>query len=305
MRSDTFVQILDSINRGKSAEMTFAVDDQEYIRKFLKNDRLIILGGGHVGSALSRMAVMLDYSVTVIDDRPAFANHERFPEADAVICDSFENAIRTISISKTDYVCVLTRGHRWDQKCVETILSGEMPYYLGMIGSRRRVAGMKETLIDKGYPQDRIEQLHAPIGLSIGAQTPAEIALSICAEMIQIKRASTERFPSNVLFAKNTDYTTLEFLANGKSPRAMLMVLSSDGSTPVDSGAIMAVDPLGNTYGTIGGGCSEAAAAKKAMRIIGTGERAVIDFDMTNEVAEENGMVCGGTMTVLIEDIES
>lgn len=304
MRSDTFIRILESVRRGESADMTISVDDREYIRRFLSSDRLIILGGGHIGLALSRMAVMLDFSVTVVDDRPAFANHGRFPEADTVICDSFENAIRTLDIRPTDYVCILTRGHRWDQTCVETILSGTMPYYLGMIGSHRRVTGLKETLYEKGYDLERIEQLHAPIGLPIGGQTPAEIALSICAEMIRIKRSGAGKSASNVLFAKNTDMTTLEFLATSVTPRAMLMVLTSDGSTPVESGAMMAVDPLGNTYGTIGGGCSEAAAAKKAMKLIGTGESAVVDFDMSNEVAEENGMVCGGTMTVLIEDIE-
>ncbi len=304
MKSDIFIRILDSVRNGESAEMMISFDDREYIRKFLSSDRLIILGGGHVGLALSRMAAMLEFSVTVVDDRPAFANHTRFCEADTVICDSFENAIKSLDIRTTDYVCILTRGHRWDQKCVETILSGTMPYYLGMIGSRRRVAGLKETMLEKGFAGDRIEQLHAPIGLPIGGQTPAEIALSICAEMIRIKRSGAGKFASNVLFAKNTDRTTLEFLANSDTPRAMLMVLTSDGSTPVESGAMMAVDSLGNTYGTIGGGCSEAAAAKKAMKLIGTGQRAVVNFDMSNEVAEENGMVCGGTMTVLIEDIE-
>ena len=304
MKASIIESILTDIKNNRSADLPIRVGRAEYIRRFLSNNRLIILGGGHVGLALSRMAVMLDFSVTVIDDRPIFANHERFPEADRVICDSFENAIRSIDIESTDYVCVLTRGHRWDQLCVETILNGKMPYYLGMIGSRRRVAGLKEILLEKGYDPKALEQLHAPIGLSIGAQTPAEIALSICAEMIQEKRRNSEKTASNILFAKNTDIEMLEFLACGNAPRAMLTVVSSDGSTPVDSGAMMAVDALGKTYGTIGGGCSEAAAARKAMRIIGTGKSAVLDFDMSNEVAEENGMVCGGTMTVLIEDIE-
>ena len=305
MNSSTFSQIIDRVKAGKPADLSITIGEKNYTRRFNANSRLIILGGGHVGLALCKIASMLDFDIIVADDRPAFANRERFPEATRVICDSFENAIRSIDINPSDYVCILTRGHRWDQLCVETILSGTMPHYLGMIGSRRRVAGLKECLSEKGFSNDRIDQLHAPIGLSIGAQTPMEIALSICAEMIQIKRENSEKPADHTLFAKNTDRELLDFISSGNTPRALLMVLSSDGSTPVESGAMMAVDPLGNSYGTIGGGCSEAAAVQKARRIIGTGDRAVIDFDMTNEVAEENRMVCGGTMTVLIEDIQS
>lgn len=303
MDAKVFQEILTAVGRGESADLTVEYNGTTVVRKFLADDRLIILGGGHVGLALCRMASMLDFSVTVVDDRPSFANTQRFEQAQTVICDSFENAVRSLNIRNTDYVCVLTRGHRWDQLCVETILSGEMPYYLGMIGSRRRVAGMKETLSEKGFAAERIDQLHAPIGLSIGAQTPMEIALSICAEMVQIKRRNAARLFDNVLFAKNTDFDTLRFLADAKCPRAMLLVLSSDGSTPVESGALMAVDAVGNTCGTVGGGCSEAAAVAKVRRIAGTGKRAVLDFDMSSEVAEENGMVCGGCMTVLIDDI--
>lgn len=303
MEAKVFRDILRTVSEGESAELTVQYQQNEYIRRFLRNDRLIILGGGHVGLALCRMAAMLDFRITVVDDRPSFANSERFPQAENVICDSFKNAIRTLQIRETDYVCVLTRGHRWDQTCVEAILSGSMPYYLGMIGSRRRVAGLKENLLENGYGSERIERLHAPIGLTIGAQTPAEIALSICAEMIRIKRQDHVKDADNVLFAKNTDIETLGFLANAEVPRAMLLVLSSDGSTPVDSGALMAVDALGNGYGTIGGGCSENAALAKARRIIGTGKSAVLDIDMSSEVAADNGMVCGGSMTVWIEDI--
>lgn len=303
MKATVFQAILEQINRGESAKLRIAHENSAVIRRFLTNDRLIILGGGHVGLALCQMAKMLDFSITVVDDRPSFANNERFPEADQVICDSFEGAISAVGIKPTDYVCVLTRGHRWDKNCVEAVLSGTMPYYFGMIGSRRRVVGLKENLLELGYDSERIEQLHAPIGLDIGAQTPAEIALSICAEMIQEKRKTQELFEKNTLFAKNADIKMLEFLALGNVPRAMMIVLSSDGSTPVESGAMMAVDKLGNGYGTVGGGISEAEAIKKAQDIIGTGKRTVVEFDMSNEVAEENGMVCGGCMTVLIEDI--
>ena len=95
----------------------------------------------------------------------------------------------------------------------------------------------------------------------------------------------------------------LRYLAEGEEPRAMVTVLCSCGSTPVKSGSMMAVNQLGKTIGTVGGGCGEAAAINKARRLIGTGRSAVLHIDMSNEVAADNDMVCGGEMTVLIEDI--
>ncbi|MCQ2500785.1 MAG: XdhC family protein, partial [Lachnospiraceae bacterium] len=107
---------------------------------FYPEDRLIILGGGHVALPLVEFGAKAGFSVTVVDDRLSFANPGRFPWADHVICDSFEHAIKSLNIRRQDYVCILTRGHRWDADCLRAILSGEEPGYLGMIGSRRRVA---------------------------------------------------------------------------------------------------------------------------------------------------------------------
>ena len=302
MKSSVFTEIIDKLNRGESPEIILSADRKEYIRRFEKSDRLILLGGGHVSLDVYRFAIMLGFTVTVVDDRPTFANEERFPQAD-VICDSFLSAIEQLHITEQDYVCVLTRGHRWDKECVEAIFSGTMPYYLGMIGSRRRVAGLKEALAEEGFDADRIEQLHAPIGLNIGAVTTAEIALSICAELVQEKRKVQRISKENELMQTNVDWKLLNFLADTDEPCALVTVLSSTGSTPVKSGSMMVVNRLGQTVGTIGGGCSEAAAIAKARRIIGTGRSDVITIDMSNEVAAENGMVCGGEMTVLTEDI--
>ena len=303
MKAFVFRELIEQLRHKEYADLSLSCNEKNYVRRFTRKSRLIILGGGHVGLALCRMAAQLDFSIVVADDRPAFANYERFPEADQVVCNSFGNAVRSLNIGRNDYVCIMTRGHRWDQRCVETVLSGEMPFYLGMIGSRRRVEGMKQCLVEKSFPPERIDRLHAPIGLAIGAKTPAEIALSVCAEMIQLKRSDGTEYPDNMLFDKTADMDLLRFLACERTPRAMLTVLDSDGSTPVDTGFMMAVDALGNSFGTIGGGCSEAAAVNKARRIIGTGQSTVLEFDMSDEVAENNGMVCGGRMTVLIEDI--
>ena len=303
MKREEFIRVAREVGEGRTSVLTVPTNDGEVKRAFVPSDRLILLGGGHVSLALSKIAVMLDFSVTVVDDRPTFANSERFPMADQVICDSFAHAIDALNIRESDYVCVLTRGHQWDTVCVQTILAGSvMPRYFGMIGSRRRVAGMRELLLQDGYNADRIDQLHAPIGLMIGAVTPEEIAISITAELIQCRRA-TQTDLSGVLSQTNTDLKMLRYLAQGEEPRAMLLVLSSDGSTPVRGGAMMAVNALGQGCGTVGGGCGEAAAIAQARRIIGTGNSKVLELDMTDEVAADHGMVCGGTMRILIEDI--
>ena len=303
MKTIEFQRIYTDLIQGKTSYLKVPIDDGSVTRAFVPEDRLILLGGGHVSLAVAQMAKLLDFSITVVDDRPTFANTERFSMADEVICDRFADAIDSLNIRENDYVCVLTRGHQWDCVCVEKILSGDtMPYYFGMIGSRRRVEGMRENLLIDGYDAERIDQLHAPIGLKIGGFTPAEIALSICAEMVMYRHQKPQTVGS-VMEQTNSDMKMLEYLANASEPRAMLLVLSSDGSTPVKSGAMMAVNALGQGFGTVGGGCSEAAAISKARRIIGTGERKILDIDMSDEVAAENGMVCGGSMRLLIEDI--
>lgn len=298
-----FASILSQLKRGCPVTLTRTVDGTAYTRKFVPTQRLILLGAGHVAQPVCHIGSMLDFAVTVVDDRPSFSNSQRFPDAVETICDSFSNAIARLNICSGDYVCVLTRGHRYDAECLREILSGEFPEYLGMIGSKRRVAGLKELLTEEGYDTEKLDKIHAPIGLSIQAVTPAEIAVSICAQLIAHRGRTPQDTAATVLAQTNTDMNAIEFLARDATPRAMLLVLETTGSTPVKSGAIMAVDRLGNGYGTIGGGCSEAAAMGKARRIIGTGKTEVISVDMTNEVAAEQGMVCGGTMRVLVEDI--
>lgn len=303
MTNHDFQQILDKLARNETPELTRTIDGQTYTRIFLPESRLIILGGGHIAQPLCAMAAMLDFAVTVVDDRIAFANSERFPKAVQVVCDSFASAISGLKIQTADYVCVITRGHRWDGACLRQILSGTLPSYLGMIGSKRRVEGLLSVLAEEGFSPDLLKRIHAPIGLKINAQTPAEIAVSICAELIAHRRKFARKEQNISLSQTNTDYSMLHFLAESTQPKAYALVLSSTGSTPVKSGAMMAIDYLGNSYGTIGGGCSEAAAIVRARRIMRTGKSCVVQVDMTNEVAESEGMVCGGVMSVLLEDV--
>ena len=303
MSQNEFREILARVRRGEAATLTRSVEGERYMRRFVPRERLILLGGGHVALALARMASMLDFAVTVVDDRPAFANGERFPEAERVVCDAFEPAIAGLDVRASDYVCVLTRGHRWDGECLRALLAGAEPSYLGMIGSKRRVKGLLGALADEGFDAERLARIHAPIGLMIGAVTPEEIAVSICAQLIEHRRAKPEEIDEAALAQTNTDMGMLRFLAEGAGAKALCLVLKTRGSTPVKSGAVMAIDTLGRGYGTIGGGCGEAAVMQRARTLLGTGKTLVMEVDMTDDAAAEEGLTCGGTMRVYIEDV--
>ena len=298
-----FSGIINSLQNREEAVLSRTVAGVAYCRRFVPKDRLIILGGGHISEALVKIAVTLDFSVTVVDDRYDFANPARFSEADEVICEQFEDAIDRLRICERDYICVLTRGHQFDKECVKKILSGTMPFYLGMIGSEKKVAGVLESLKGEGFSNEKISKINAPIGLPIGSVTVPEIAVSICAQLIACRRAFKQPYDDNTLIQTEENSDVLSFLANGDRPRAMAMILSATGSTPAKSGALMAVDADGRLYGTIGGGCGEAQAKRAAMRLIGSGKSKILTIDMDNDAAAKGGMVCGGRIEVLIEDI--
>ena len=271
---------------------------------FFPKERLIILGGGHVALPVADFAAKTGFLVTVVDDRLSFANPGRFPMAEKVVCDSFEHAIEELKIKESDYVCIITRGHRHDADCLRMIGRGKEPAYLGMIGSRRRVAIVRETLLEEGYDPERLARLKSPIGLPIGGVTPEEIAISIMAEIIQVKRLSRE--DKRVKNRSDLDFDVLSRLAEETDePKAVVTVISSQGSSPRGAGAKMIVYRDGRILGSIGGGCSEAAVLGEARSLIGTGKYKVIHVDLTGDAAEDEGMVCGGIMDVLVEDYET
>ena len=276
-------------------------DSWEAAEPFFPKERLIVLGGGHVALPVVEFGAKIGFLVTVVDDRLSFANPGRFPLAEQVVCDSFSHAIEQLAITESDYVCILTRGHRYDADCLRQICQGKEPAYLGMIGSRRRVGIVKETLLAEGVDAGRLERLKSPIGLPIGGVTPEEIAVSIVAEIIQVKRLSRE--DKRTRNRSDVDFDVLKRLAEEtEEPKAVVTVLESKGSSPRGAGAKMIVYRDGRILGSIGGGCSEAAVLGQARRLIGSGRYQVIHVDLSGEAAEDEGMVCGGVMDVLVED---
>ena len=297
-------EVYRAVAEGKEAALTFTADGEEYLRSFHPPERLILLGCGNIGQELCRYAADLGFTVTAVDERPSFANRTLMPDAAEILCSDFPDAIRRLQITERDYVCVITRGHRFDADCLREILPGAYPRYLGMIGSKRRVALLMKQLESEGFGPDALKRIHAPIGISINALTVKEIAISIVAELIQCRRAGLDRRSKETrLTAEDIDLRLLEFLTCDETPKALLLVYETSGSTPVKSGAMMAVDKAGRTVGTIGGGCGEGAVLKDAYRIIGSGTQCTVTVDMSNDIAEEEGMVCGGEMKVLIADV--
>lgn len=268
---------------------------------FYPKERLIVLGGGHIALPLVEFAAKTGFSVVVADDRPSFANKARFPLASQVLCESFEQVFDRLRLTQRDYIVIITRGHRHDTECLRQLMLGKEPTYVGMIGSRRRVSAVKELLVEEGYEEERLNRVCTPIGLPIGAVTPQEIAISILAELISRKRLGSGAVgPVN---ASDIDHEVLNFLArNMQEPKCIITVMSSKGSVPRGAGAKMLVFSNGTILGSIGGGCSEAAVMRDALALIGSRRYQIQTIDMTGEVAESEGMVCGGTMEVLLED---
>lgn len=291
---------------GRPAEIVFHAKDETgretaFTRVFLPPQRLILLGGGHVSQALCGYAADLGFEVAVADDRPAFANAERFPAARRIICDGFENAIRALNVTGYDYVAVLTRGHRHDALCLRELLPGVQPRYLGLIGSRRRTTELFKLLSEEGFDSARIERVYTPIGLPIGAETPKEIAISILAELILVRSKCRAAEETGRLELDSVEEELRDYLLRGEERCALAVVVETKGSTPVPTGAVMAVGALGGIVGTVGGGCGEHEIVLQALDALRTGRPRLAELDMSSDVAEEEGMVCGGRMRVWIE----
>jgi xanthine dehydrogenase accessory factor len=158
---------------------------------------LLIVGGGHVGRSIATIAAEAGFSVAVLDDREAFANAERFPMADRVICGDFIEELRRFPIDASTYIVCVTRGHKQDELSLREVAASPAAY-VGMIGSVRRVSTVLTHLAREGVPRDALDRVHTPIGLDIGAETPEEIAVSIVAELVLVRRGGTGQQLSRV-----------------------------------------------------------------------------------------------------------
>lgn len=151
---------------------------------------LVIAGAGHIAQPTHEFAAKLGFAVTVLDDRPAYANSERFPYAQRILCADFVEGIRSLDIDERTALVIVTRGHLHDTQVLRAVRD-RRPAYVGMIGSRRRVLTVIETLRAEGTDEEFLDMIYAPIGLDIGAESPEEIALSIVAEIVCVLKGGT------------------------------------------------------------------------------------------------------------------
>jgi len=158
-----------------------------FIEPVLAQPTCFIFGAGHVGQATARIAALAGFAVVACDDRAQFASPERFPDASAVHADDWEKIFPQLDINEFSYLVITTRGHKDDMRVLRWAV-GTRARYVGLIGSKRKVISIFKVLQEEGVPSQRLEQVRAPIGLEVGALTPEEIAVSIVAEMIAVRR---------------------------------------------------------------------------------------------------------------------
>ncbi len=274
------------------------IDDQRIFCETLGNEKkLVICGGGHVSIPIIKMGKILGFHITVIEDRIQYADNARRAEADEVKCNDFSKALEQITGDSDTYFVIVTRGHRYDQVCLEKIIQKENAY-IGMIGSKVRVKQVKELLIEKGFDQESLEKIYSPIGLRIGAETPEEISISILAEIIQVKNQIKRScgYPKEIMRAILDEETK-------DVPKILSTIVSRKGSAPREVGTKMLIYKDGSTVGTIGGGCVEADICSKAhyQLMEEDKEPKLYTVDMTGRDAEDEGMVCGGIVEILLE----
>jgi xanthine dehydrogenase accessory factor len=199
--ASTYHDARDQLIAGNSANIRIVVPDErgqlvEFNQTLEPSPTLVIAGAGHVGAALAAMARLMDFSVIVIDDRSDFATTDRFPAADCRIGD-VETELAKLKLGQHSYVVIVTRGHRRDALALSAVIQTNARY-IGLIGSRRKILRIFSDLHIDGITMEQLARVHAPIGLNIGGITPAEIAVSIAAELIAVRRGATNALTSSM-----------------------------------------------------------------------------------------------------------
>ncbi len=286
-----------------------------YVERLGHEKKLIICGAGHVSIAIIKIAKLLALHVTCIDDRPLFADHARAAGADQVICEEFETALSRLTGDSDSYFVIVTRGHQYDRDCLRAI-AGKKHAYIGLMGSRRRVQLVKEGLRQEGVSGEVLDSVHTPIGLAIGAETPEEIAVSVMAEIIEVKNGAQRNvgIPEEILRAVIGGHHREKEAGD----KVLCTIVRRKGSAPRQVGTKMLLLSDGRCIGTIGGGCIEAEVVRRGREMLAAAEdeerRNPVDHlvnpdanlftvDLTAEMASDEGMVCGGKVEVLLERI--
>jgi xanthine dehydrogenase accessory factor len=200
VEADVWAAAKEVIQLEKSRKMVFNLNNEAgydaglicggsleiFVEPILPAPMLYLFGGGHVSTAVARIAHQAGFLIGIVDDRQAFANAERFPMASEIHA-TYEDAFAKITPNSSTYLVIVTRGHKDDMRVLAWATDTEARY-IGMIGSRRKVIAVYKALDKEGFPTHKFDRVHAPVGLEIGALTPEEIAVSIVAELIAVRR---------------------------------------------------------------------------------------------------------------------
>ncbi len=159
-----------------------------FVEPVTPQPRAFIFGGGHVSKSISKVAHLAGFATVIVDDREAFANKERFPEAEETFAEEYEQVFPRLNITSSSYLIIVTRGHRDDMRVLKWAVQTPAKY-IAMIGSKRKTISVVKELEREGMPRELFEKVFAPMGLEIGAESPEEIAISVVAEMIAVRRS--------------------------------------------------------------------------------------------------------------------
>lgn len=187
---DPYRQAVDQLRRGEPTQIEISYAREGQAKKFIERidppAKLLIVGAGHVGQALAAQAAALDFQVSVLDDRADCASAERFPKAKCIVAD-IETELANYPVDSQTYIVIVTRGHRHDGRALALVVNSNAKY-IGLIGSKRKVITIYEDLMAQGVTVEALSRVHAPIGLELGAVTVPEIATSIAAELVAVRR---------------------------------------------------------------------------------------------------------------------
>lgn len=266
---------------------------KEYRVEHIKTEpHIVIFGAGHVSKALYESARLLSMEVTVIDERAETANKERFPQAE-VICMPYDEFFSSSHSFFRPYFVIMTHGHAYDSKALEWCLT-QPSSYIGMIGSKGKVAATYQKMLDKGFTQSELDFVHSPVGLKIGAVTPEEIAISILAEIISVFRSVKTAFTLSPSY--------IESVIGKKGVCAR--IIEKTGSAPRAIGSeLFYSEREDKFYGTVGGGAVEKATEDECRRLWKNGERnRTIHYNLSAK--GDLSMICGGDVDMLFSRVE-
>ena len=286
---DVSVQAMQDCRRSGMASLA---GERVFLEPLGGDRRLVVCGAGHVALSVIRLGAMLDYDVTVIEDRVAYAEKAREAGAGRVLCMPFGEALDAIGGGPGDAFVIMTREHVHDLDCLRRVL--KRPFlYAGVMDSRSRAALIRAQLAQEGFDPEMLARVRMPIGLAIGARTPEEIAVSVAAELIQAMNAfeAGEGYSPEVLKA------LCEAEAGGTRAGILAMIVEKHGEAPRRPGTRMLVRPDGSALGTVGGGWAEAEILRHAREMLrdGTERSRLVRVDMQKGV-----MYCGGEIAVLL-----